>query len=389
MGTQSVGKSESLGAQRSDRRAFIAARLCGYAFILILPLTLVIAEAGRVSFNPASLSRALSRVAFESEALPMGLTWLAQTFPEGNLAYGEAQLFPEPPALMRLFVGLETDDWRAVLQELLPPAALAGWIEDTAVALDRWLDGTGSLPEVSYDLTQVKARALSSPGLRAARIAFQALPPCTPVQPAAELGEDSPPPPDTELLTLPCALPALWAEDQFFAYAGTIPGLVDSMRDRFSLAEALGPGEGDSSLAQLESVKSVLRLARSLSRLAPLLPAALLGASLVLQVRSWPQLAGSWSPWLGAGGLSVIVVAVARLEILRLVLRSLPEGQELVGEVLFQAGSALANEMAWPLLVRGATALLLGLALWAYAARARRRGSTVRGAEAVLAAESA
>ncbi|MEK6588783.1 MAG: hypothetical protein AABY97_08090 [Chloroflexota bacterium] len=388
MGAQFIGESDSLAAQRNERRASLAARLCGFAFILTMPLTLLIAEAGRVSFNPTSLSRVLSRIAFETEALPMSLAWLTQTFPEGNLAYGDAQLFPETPALFRLVLLFEAEVWKVVLQELLPSDALAGWIEDTAQGLDLWLDGKGGLSQVSYDLTQVKAQALSSHGLRAARIAFEVLPPCTPVQVLPGLGDASAVPLDAEFLRLPCALPSLWADDQFFAYAGTIPELVGTIRDSFTLIEALNPGEDPSIDMLLESARGVLRWARALTRLAPLLPAALLAAILVLQVRTWTELAGWWSPWLGAGGLIAMAVALARLEMLRLALRALPEGQELIGEALFHAGSAVASEMAWPLLVRGATALLLGLALRAYAASAKRRGDALERANTALAAES-
>lgn len=376
MGDQPVGVSASL-----------AARLCGFAFSLTMPLALLLAEAGRITFNPTSLSRALSRIVFETEALPIGLISLTQTFLEGNLAYGEAQLFPETPALFRLVLLFEAEDWKLVLLELLPSDALAGWIEDTAQGLDLWLDGKGGLSQVSYDLTQVKAQALSIHGLRAARTAFEVLPTCTLVQIPPGLGDVGAAPLDPELLALPCALPPPLAEDQFFAYTGTIPELVGTMRDSFTLAEALDPGEDPSTYVLLESERGVLRWARAATRLAPLLPAVLLAAILVLKVRTWTELAAWWSPLLGAGGLIVLAATLARLEILRLALRAMPEGQKLVAEVLFQAGSAVAAEMVGTLLVRGATALLLGLALRAYSASAKRRGKALAAADTALAAE--
>jgi hypothetical protein len=90
---------------------------------------------------------------------------------------------------------------------------------------------------------------------------------------------------------------------------------------------------------------------------------------------------------LEVGGLIVMVMALGRLEIVRLALRAVPEGQELIREVLFQAGSGVAAEMVWPLLVRGAVALVLGLALRAYAATAKRRGNALAGAGLGVATE--
>jgi hypothetical protein len=352
-----------------------------------MPLALLIAEAGRITFEPTSLSQTLARIAFGTEALPIGLTRLIQTSPDGNLAYGDARLFPERLALLRLIVRLEAEDWKAVLDELLPSTSIADWIEDTAYGLDLWLDGKGSLSQVSYDLTQLKARALSNNGLRAVRIGFEVLPPCTPVQISAELGDVRTSPVDPELLALPCALPPPRAEDQFYAYAGTVPELVEGMRDSFTLAEALKPNEDPSTEPLFESARGALSWARALTRLAPLLPATLLAAILVLEVRSWTELAGRWSPLLEVGGLIVMVVALGRLEILGLALRAVPEGEELLGEVIFQAGSGVAAEMVWPLLVRGAIALVLGLALRAYSASVKRRGNALAGAVPGVAAE--
>jgi exosortase/archaeosortase len=82
-----------------------------------------------------------------------------------------------------------------------------------------------------------------------------------------------------------------------------------------------------------------------------------------------------------------MVVALGRLEILGLALRAVPEGEELLGEVIFQAGSGVAAEMVWPLLVRGAIALVLGLALRAYSASVKRRGNALAGAVPGVAAE--
>ncbi len=387
MGGRPLGVVASLANQRDGRRASLAARLCGFAFSLTMPLALLIAEAGRITFDPTSLSQTLARIAFETEALPIGLTWLIQTSPDGNLGYGDAQLFPETPALFRLIIRLEAEEWKAVLDELLPSASFADWIEDTAYGLDLWLDGKGSLSQVSYDLTQLKTQALSSKGLRAVRIGFEVLPPCTPVQISAELGDASTAPLVHELLGLPCALPLPGAEDQFYAYAETVPELVEGVRDSFTLADALNPAADPSTELSLESARGALGWARALTRLAPLLPATLLAAILVLQVRSWAELAGRWSPLLEVGGLIVMVMALGRLEILRLALRAVPEGLELIREVLFQAGSGVAAEMVWPLLVRGAVALVLGLALRAYAATAKRRGNALAGAGLGVAAE--
>ncbi len=236
------------------------------------------------------------------------------------------------------------------------------------------------MSQVSYDLSQLKTRAFSNNGLRAVRIGFEVLPPCTPLQISSELGDAGAVPPAHELLALPCALPLPNAEDQFYAYAGTVPELVEGVRDSFTLADTLNPGGDPSIELSLESARGALGWARALTRLTPLLPATLLGVILVLQVRSWAELAGRWSSLLEVGGLIVMVMALGRLEILRLALRAVPQGQELIREVLFEVGSGVAAEMVGPLLIRGAVALVLGLALRAYAASVKRRGNALAGA---------
>lgn len=388
MGPEQVSANSALARQRSEARASRIARLCGFALVLTMPAALLIAEVGRLLFDPLALSRALGRVVFESQALPAGLAWLAQSSPEGNPTFGGVRLFAEPLPLLRLAAGLDSEQWAVLLAELTPPAAGAEWIEDTARGFDRWLDGSGSLEDISYNLAPLKQRAQSASGLKALQMAFDALPPCAPSEVPGEFSQAGAGAIEAERLYLVCALPEPWSEDQFAAYAELVPELVGSVRTSFTMAEAINPFGDPLTGAFLDSARGGLRWARTLTALAPVLPLALLAAIALLRARSWTELGVRWFPWLAAGGLLTASLALARSPILRAGLEVVPLGHPLLSAALFEAASAVVDELAGPLLVRGIAAVALASALRAYAVHLERRAHGAEGAEAAPQAAS-
>ena len=359
---------------RPPRRTNIAATLWGWVFVLTLPLTLTAAEAARLIAAPTSLAPVLTRQTLEGDLLPATLTWLTQPTTQGESYDWLRQLVPGHPALLDLASSLDDEGWRRILDELLPPELPDAWITDTLRAVPAWLEGGQPIPQISYDLAGLKARALSSHGLEALRIAFDSLPTCdsAAVQSPLDPTDLNPSEPGRR----PCAMPDPWREEHFYAYARTVPGIVSGVRDGFTLEQAVNPNASTVVDTTFLIASFWLRRTQLAGRLAPLFSLILLLGILMLTVRSWADLARSWAPWLAGGGLLTAALALLSGEVLRrafLALGPLTLASPELLAAAFQAARPATGQLSGPLLVRGVTASLLAAALLRHGRVAQRR----------------
>ena len=357
---------------RLPRRTNTAATLWGWVFALTLPFTLTAAEAARLIAAPTSLAPVLTLQAVEGDLLPVTLTWLMQPTNGGEPNPWLRWLLPSRSVLQDLAGNLDEQGWRLILGELLPPELPGTWTTDTLRALPGWLEGDNPIPQVSYDLTGLKARAISSHGLEALRIAFDSLPTCDTAAMQRWLAATDPDPAQRD-----CAMPDPLREEHFYAYARSVPEIVSGVRDGFTLEQAVNPNASAVVDSTFLIARFWLRRSRLAGRLAPLFSMILLFGILILTVRSWADLARSWAPWLAGGGLLTAAMALLYGVALRRAFLALGPQTAASPEVLlagFQATRAVAAQLVGPLLVRAATAVILALALLAYE-RISRRGS--------------
>ena len=359
---------------RPSRRTNAAAILWGWVFALTLPLTLAAAEVARVIAAPTSLAPILTRQAVEGDLLPVALTWLMQPTTGGEPHPWLRWLLPGDSALQDLAGDLDEEGWRRILDELVPPPLPGTWITDTLRALPGWMEGDQPIPPVSYDLTGLKARAVSSHGLEAIRFAFDSLPTCDTAAmrrwlAATDLDSSEPG-------RRPCGMPDPWREEHFYAYARTVPEIVSGVRDGFTLEQAVNPNASTVVDTTFLIARSWMRRSQLAGRLAPLLSLILLLGILMLTVRSWADLARSWAPWLAGGGLLTAALAPLSGEALRRAFLALGPQTIASPELLaagLQATRAVAAHLFGPLLVRAMTAVILALALLAYERNSRLR----------------
>jgi len=356
---------------RPPRRTNAAAIVWGWVFALTLPLTLAAAEVARVIAAPTSLAPVLTRQAAEGDLLPVTLTWLMQPTAGGEPNQWLRWLLPGDSALQDLAGNLDEEGWRRILDELVPPQLPGTWITDTLRALPGWMEGDQPIPQVSYDLTGLKARAVSSHGLEAIRIALDSLPTCDTAAMQrwlAETGRDPSQP--------TCAMPDPLREEQLYSYAGSAPDLVAEVRDEFTLAQAVNPTGSAEVDASFLIARWWLRRGLLTGHLAPLFSLSLLLGILLLCVRSWEDLASAWAAWLLAGGLLTAALVLLHGEGLRRAFLALGPRATASPEMLaagLQATRAVAAHLFGPLLVRAVAAVILALALLAYERNSRRR----------------
>ena len=359
---------------RLPRRTNTAATLWGWVFAVTLPFTLTAAEAARLIAAPTSLAPVLTLQAVEGDLLPVTLTWLTQPMAQGESYDWLRQAVPGHPALIDLASSLDNEGWRRMLDELLPPELPDAWITDTLQAVPAWLEGGQPIPQISYDLTGLKARALSSHGLEALRIAFDSLPTCdsAAVQSPLDPTDLNPSEPGRR----PCAMPDPWREEHFYAYARTVPEIVSGVRDGFTLEQAVNPNASTIVDSTFLLARFWLRRTQLAGRLAPLFSLILLLGILMLTVRSWADLARSWAPWLAGGGLLTVALALLSGEVLRrafLALGPLTLASPELPATALQAARPATGQLSGPLLVRGVTASLLAAALLLHRRVAQRR----------------
>jgi len=359
---------------QATRRTNIAATLWGWVFALTLPLTLTGAEIARLISAPTSLAPVLTRQVVEGDLLPVTLSWLAQPTAEGEPSVRLRWLVPSHPALIELAGSLDTEGWHGILEEILPPDLPGSWIADTLRALPVWLEQERPIPQVSYDLTRLKSRALSSHGMEALRIAFESLPTCDAA--AVQRWLAAPEPKPTQPGRRACSMPDPLREEHFYAYAGTVPETLGRMQDEFTLEQAVNPiATADVEMAFLD-VRFWVRRAQIAGRLAPLFSLTLLLGILLLSARSLAELARAWTLWLATGGLLTAALAMLSGEALRRAVLPLGAQSTASPEMLLagsQALRAVSAQLVGPLLVRGAAAVILALALRAYERMPRRQ----------------
>lgn len=350
-------------------------QLLGVIFAISLPMTLAVAEAGRLLAAPRSAAPALARGILESDMLPAGLSWLSQPSPDGKPAHRLRWLFPGQSPLIDLAAEQGPQDWRAIVASLFPPEMLSGWIEVTLKGVSAWFESDRAVPQVTYDLTGLKARILSTHGLEALRTAYAALPKCDGVEAERD--------PTTDRAgQRACAPPGPASQAGIDALAQEMPRAVGGIRDQFTMEQALTPiGLGDARADFAPTKLWLLRL-RQWAWTAPLLPLLCLFSILLVEVRSWSELAGSWARWLVAGGGLTLIVSAS----LGLTVRNMPEAL-LAGNLtpdlvaaLSRAATVVASQALIPLGIRGGAAILLGLVLWMW----RRQSAVAGGSDSLI-----
>lgn len=212
---------------------------------------------------------------------------------------------PGTGGLQQLTADMREQEVDELLRLLVPDSWWEEQLRSGVDAFFDWIDSEAPTPEVTLDLEPIRTRLLGQPGEQAVDLVMSSWPACTPSQfetliAQAQGSGDIPeerclPPEPYESLLRGALLEGLREE------AGSMPASVD-----------VGPSdEASEDVTEFSQLKRNLRTARWLGRWGWMVPVALLGLIMAVNVRSLK----SWGIWWGvplmsAGALSLVIALI-------------------------------------------------------------------------------
>ncbi|GAB4580393.1 MAG: hypothetical protein Fur0022_31340 [Anaerolineales bacterium] len=327
--------------------AFLAALL----LIILLPLSLLSFNVGRVIFNRALLTTVLTDAVTESELIPAALAWFSEEVSAG-LPLTEAV----QDDLSAVFLSLTQEGWTAIRAEVLSDDILAGWTSSIVDSFYAWLDTEAPAPTFSLDMQSFKARINSDFGLRAIEIAYNALPICDNAQVEAFRTQLETALPGLNIYYPPCQFPEEYKTDQLTDYLNSLTEVVNVIPDSFTLpVEPQAP-------ESWQTLKSALRIFRTAFWLALIIPLFLWGLIALLVIRT-PRGLARWGgiPLALAGILTILLSWAPGALITGFLLSGPLQGTTpVLRDEILQIVSRLLQEIFSPMMLQGLVVLLLG-----------------------------
>ncbi len=284
---------------------YVSKMLAGvFAFfvVLLIPVSLMTFNLGRVFFSPAIIKDVSVRAVTETDFVTLMMDEMSKGGVAGE-GEGEDQA-GEEPNLKRLFENLEDPELRQIKEILLPDTLLVRWTEDGVDSFYRWLESEEPYPQLKIDTSLVRERMKGPQGEEAAEILFESLPPCTAEELEAFDDISSPTESPEAVLELMCKAPTLAREEQVQVYEYILERVADEIPSEVNMTQELNDAEGMAE-EDLAKAKDVLRKVRDGSMLSLLLPGICLLLVTLFGVRSLAGFGGWWGiPILLGSGIS-------------------------------------------------------------------------------------
>lgn len=329
--------------------AFLAALL----FILILPLTLLSFNVGRVLYNRPLLKTVLTDAVTDSELVPTALSWFT-----GEVSAALPLTEVAQQDLAAILLSLTQEGWTAIRAEVLSDDILAGWTASIVDGFYDWLDSDDPLPRFTLDMQSFKARINSDFGLRAIEVAYNALPICGNEQIDEFKAQLENTVPGIDVYYPPCQFPDTFKDDQLTDYLNTLTDVVNLIPDQYEiqLQESATGSEG------WPTLKSYLRTFRTTYWTGLIVAALLWGSIILLVVRTSRGLARWGGIPLALAGLAAILLSWLPGIVTTGLLISGPlqdTSPQLRDEIL-QVVSRLIEEISTPMMIQALILLLIG-----------------------------
>lgn len=333
--------------------AFLAALL----LILLLPLSLLSFNVGRVIFNRTLFKTFVNNAVIESELVPAALAWFTEEISAGlPLAEGSQQ------DLAAALLSLTDEGWQAIRVEILTDDILEGWTTSIVDSFYDWLDSDEPLPRFTLDMQAFKTHLNSDFGLRAIEIAYNALPVCTgaQVQEFQVMLENAVP--GLGVYYPPCQFPEIYQDDQLTDYLNSLTDVVRLIPDQYELQLQQSPPTDPQSGGGWQSLKSSLRTFRTVYWMGLVVSALLWGLIALFVIRSPRGLARWGGIPLALAGIGAILLSWLPGAFLTGLLISGPlqKTSPQLREEILQVVSRIMQEMFTPMMVQSLIVLLIG-----------------------------
>jgi hypothetical protein len=286
--------------------ARLLATILALVLVIVLPLALLAFNVGQTMFNQPLVKRVVTEELVNSDLMPAALEWFSERRAQQRMDNGEALAGTNEPDIVLLLSFMDANDWRLGKNEWLTNDMLTDWTATIVDGAYAWIDSNDRLPQISLNMTPLKARLNSAHGTNGIMIAYNNLPPCNQAQVDDFKARRAKAPVGSVVQYNLCNFPEPDHTDQVRDYQNSLNDVVKNIPDQFSLSDQMTTLGSD-----FEGIKAQLRLVRTLGSLAWIAPLVLLLLILALAVRNLPALSRWWGIplWIGAA-LGILPVVI-------------------------------------------------------------------------------
>ncbi len=149
-------------------------------FIITMPLTLIVVNAGRLLLDPGRMENTAETVIEETDGVEAVLAWQSQRDLRQRML-ADPLLLPtdDREVAWQMLDFMTLAEWRALRDAALTDATLNEWASSMLAGFYTWIDGTEPLPQFHFDTTSLKTRLAGPTGDDTFAILYGGLPECT------------------------------------------------------------------------------------------------------------------------------------------------------------------------------------------------------------------
>jgi hypothetical protein len=333
----------------------VLAAVFALLIILVLPLTIISHDVARLVFSAETLSDVLvERLVYSG----LFHNAIAEVIPGSEFL---EEFSPEAAVIDRTLSGISQEEWRVIIEALLPAEWLERQTTKNVESIIAWIDDDRPLPDIVIELRPLKEQLSGGSGVEVLDIVIDSWPICTEDQ-VAEIRSSEERGGITPILI--CEPPEPFRGRTVNRIAGLVEDYMRNLPPDFSLREL---EESEPSIENVRILKERIRLARALTSSVWLLPVALLGLIMALSIRSWKGIAIWWGiPLLLAGvftGLLGILAVRASERLVPLYLADLQSEAERLYEVLLIVIGTVRDLIRELVYAHAALVILIGIVL--------------------------
>jgi hypothetical protein len=334
---------------------------------ILLVLSSLIAVFGydiwRVAFNPTLVKQMLTDEIVNSPLVPRVLEDMSLRRAQERVDSGESLSGVNEPDIILLLSYVGYEEWDQIRSLVITEEFVTHVVSTSVDSLYSWIDSSDAVPQLVWDMSELKERLIDQPGEDAIMVAYEQLPECTDEEVADFTGRLAAVPPGVEVLYNLCQFPEPWFEDQVDDYIHALIDINQNIPDDYDFSMLLGStGLSGGTLA---AVKTFLRLMRFVGHWGWIMPLALIVLIAAIGVRSFGDL-GKWIgiPLLIVGLLVIGTVLLVKPPLIEMLTNSISsELSDLLRNEVMASLTRLSDHIFQPMLFQGAIILGVGVLL--------------------------
>lgn len=332
--------------------------------IVVIPLSLLALDTGRVVFNEETVKRVVTDAIVESDLASAVFAWYSMEQAASPHKTEETQPKEDDLDIYRLLMFLDNDDWKSIRSEIVPDDIIEEWVSVTVDEFNYWVDSNEMYPQIIWKLTPLKDRMMSEHGVSAVLVVFESLPSCTEEQVADFVARANSNGSMEETPFNLCRFPEPFLKHQLQGFRDSLSDIVDAIPASIDLTDEFlsamdVTGEGP------DAVRLQMQWARMYLKIVPFIPFILLLLIFVLAIRSTKAWGWWWGLPLVFGGLVAGLISTGSNDVITYLLTVGPMTRipAVIRSETLDAVHLFAQEVFQPMFRQSVVIFVIGLVL--------------------------